>query len=175
MLCYASLPEDSAYAVSNVGDIINKTSGKVLKKQSTGRIRAGFKEERQCEYYKCTLRKGKRITVHRTVAKAFVPNPNQHRYVDHIDRDTSNNSASNLRWVASRLSSMNKTKTRTLNRRITSRYKGVGSQKLCDGRLRWYCYFRGKSWMFYSEEEAARHYNKVAIEYEPNSSINVFD
>ena len=39
--------------------------------------------------------------VHRLVALAFVPNPDNKPLVDHIDRDKSNCNASNLRWVTS--------------------------------------------------------------------------
>ena len=37
--------------------------------------------------------------VHRLVADAFIPNPNNKLYVDHIDTDASNNKASNLAWA----------------------------------------------------------------------------
>ena len=37
--------------------------------------------------------------VHRLVAAAFVPNPDNKPVVDHIDTDLQNNNADNLRWV----------------------------------------------------------------------------
>lgn len=37
--------------------------------------------------------------VHRLVAKAFVPNPDNLPVIDHIDHDRSNNVATNLQWL----------------------------------------------------------------------------
>lgn len=43
--------------------------------------------------------KSKKIfSLHRLVAKYFVPNPNNYPVVDHIDSNIQNNVASNLRW-----------------------------------------------------------------------------
>jgi hypothetical protein len=36
--------------------------------------------------------------VHRLVAEAFIPNPNNYPTVDHIDRNRQNNKVTNLRW-----------------------------------------------------------------------------
>lgn len=37
--------------------------------------------------------------IHRLVAKAWIPNPENKQEVDHIDHNILNNDASNLRWV----------------------------------------------------------------------------
>lgn len=42
----------------------------------------------------------KNFYVHELVAKAFVPNPDNLPYVEHIDGDRLNNRADNLRWTA---------------------------------------------------------------------------
>ncbi len=58
--------------------------------------------------YDCTKRSSKKednmveVYVHELVAKAFVPNPNNYPYVEHIDGDRSNNRADNLRWTETR-------------------------------------------------------------------------
>ena len=40
--------------------------------------------------------------VHRLVAKAFIPNPNEHPIVNHIDENPDNNDANNLEWCTYR-------------------------------------------------------------------------
>lgn len=39
------------------------------------------------------------IPIHRLVAEAFLPNPDNKPFVDHIDTDRANNDVNNLRWV----------------------------------------------------------------------------
>jgi len=46
--------------------------------------------------------KHKQFYIHILIATAFVPNPHGYKYVDHIDRNKENNSASNLRWVTAK-------------------------------------------------------------------------
>ena len=46
--------------------------------------------------------------VSRLVAKAFLPNPDNLPTVDHIDRDSTNNHVSNLRWASYQTQVMNR-------------------------------------------------------------------
>lgn len=51
--------------------------------------------------------KTKTYTIHRLLMKAFVPNPENKRAIDHIDTNKLNNSLSNLRWCTDKENSNN--------------------------------------------------------------------
>jgi hypothetical protein len=46
----------------------------------------------------CHKQKGRNIKIHRLVAEAFIPNPNNLPCINHKDEDKANNSSANLEW-----------------------------------------------------------------------------
>ena len=60
-----------------------------------------FKEvkPRLCGYLSVTIPYRKSCFIHRLVAEAFIPNPENKPCVDHIDGGRTNNNLTNLRWV----------------------------------------------------------------------------
>lgn len=61
----------------------------------------------------------KSIGVHRLVASAFIPNPNNYPEIDHIDGNPSNNIVDNLRWVTRQQNELNPiTRKRISNSKI---------------------------------------------------------
>lgn len=81
------------YEVSNLGNVRNRLTGKVLRpfKNGKGYLRVDL----------CKNGKEKTFLVHRLVATAFIPNPDNKPQVNHIDGCKSNNYISNLEWCNS--------------------------------------------------------------------------
>ena len=85
------------YVIDTNGNIYSKFSNKYLKPNSCSK------------YRQVTLYNGvgnKTFLLHRLVAQAFIPNPNNYDTVDHIDFNKNNNHMSNLRWLPKPVNSM---------------------------------------------------------------------
>lgn len=85
---------EGLYQVSNLGRIRSlhfiKKGYKILKPQVS-----------PSGYYLvdlCKDKKSKMQSLHRLIAKTFIPNPDNKPYIDHIDRNPLNNRINNLRW-----------------------------------------------------------------------------
>lgn len=79
------------YKVSNTGKVYSLAKNKVMKPWI---VNSG--------YYVLTLvdsRVSKHMSVHRLVAKAFIPNPLNKEQVNHIDGNKLNNNVDNLEWT----------------------------------------------------------------------------
>ena len=70
-------------------------------------------------------------SIHRLVAKYYIPNPNNFPEVDHIDRDKTNNNVNNLRWISRSKNQINK----PIVGKIPYRH-------ICSHKLRKYVYWK---------------------------------
>ena len=80
---------EGLYEISNTGKI--KRNGTILKNNMMTR-----------GYHKITLCNGKtkkQFSVHRLVAKHFIPNPHKKTFVNHINCVKTDNNVENLEWV----------------------------------------------------------------------------
>lgn len=94
------------YKVSNLGNVISLNYNKTKKAQVLRpRLTA------QGRYYRVILSGGKCYSIHRLVAMVFLPDYTEDLEVDHIDTNTFNNRADNLR-MCTRKENMNNPLTR---------------------------------------------------------------
>jgi hypothetical protein len=81
------------YQVSSLGNVRNIPKGetKCLPHERTdGYVKVWLKTSEKS--------KGKTMRVHQLVAQAFLPRPDEYRYVIHLDKDKTNNRVENLEW-----------------------------------------------------------------------------
>ena len=95
------------YLIYNDGRVFSKKRNRFLK---PGSDRGGYKYVVLSKKGKC-----KTHTIHRLVALHYIPNPENKRCVDHINRIRDDNRIENLRWATDSENSQNQTK------RVTSK------------------------------------------------------
>mgnify|MGYP000622202944 CR=1 FL=1 len=96
------------YEVSNTGQV------KSLNYKRTGQAHILAPKHNPSGYLQVVLYKEnikKYVYIHRIVAAAFIPNPEEKAYVNHIDGDKTNNNINNLEWVTPRENNLHAYKT----------------------------------------------------------------
>ena len=91
MELFKIIEEFPSYSISNLGNIINSKGKKLVigkRKTNSGYIQVRlFKNGKY--YYRY---------LHRLIALAFIPNPNNYRTINHVNGNKLDNSISNLEW-----------------------------------------------------------------------------
>ena len=85
--------------------------GRIFNKKFNRFITNFLKINTKLKYYVvCLCKNTKQYTkkLHRLLALAFIPNPNNLEMVDHIDRNPQNNAIENLRWCSRSTNMLNK-------------------------------------------------------------------
>jgi hypothetical protein len=110
------------YSVSTFERIRNDETNKILKQgtDDNGYYRIGLYINKD---------KQKRVSIHRLVAVAFIANPLNKPFVDHMDNNRKNNDVSNLRWATKSENGMNMSKKKSNTSGITGVFWNKGHNK----------------------------------------------
>lgn len=115
------------YSVSNFGNVMNDSTGRILKQSIDDN---GYQ-------FVCLSENGNTNTkrIHKLVADAFLPNPENKRCVDHINNDRLDNNLTNLRWVTYGQNNFN----RSISSKNTSGHKGIYFNKKINKWMAYIC------------------------------------
>jgi|TARA_Y100000310_G_scaffold301575_1_gene338161 hypothetical protein len=94
METYKKIPILENYEIDTLGNVRNIKTKRILKDRADGD-----------DYRQINLRLNKKpvtYLIHRLVAITHISNLHNFKFVDHIDRNRTNNKVSNLRWVDSK-------------------------------------------------------------------------
>ena len=92
---------EGLYKVNRLGEILGVKRNKILKNCL----------DKKTGYYKIVIWKNanaKCFKIHRLIAIHFIPNPNNLKFIDHINRVRTDNRIENLRWVSRQENNINK-------------------------------------------------------------------
>lgn len=108
---------EGKYKVSNLGNVMSYNFYRNKKPRLLKLL------NHNCGYYTVNLSR-KSFLVHRLVAEAFIPNPNNYPQIDHINTIRNDNRVENLRWC---------TKTDNMNNSLTKVHLHNAVMKRIDG------------------------------------------
>ncbi len=144
------------YEISSCGRVRNATTERILKHTDNGQ---GYLRVSLCKDSKVYMR-----LFHVIFANAFIENPHNKPFVDHIDGNPQNNCIDNLRFATRAENNRNARKTTS---KTSSVYKGVYLHKRSN---KWAAYIdirgvRTHLGLFKVEREAGEAYNTSALEH----------
>ena len=108
---WVNIENHPSYFISNFGRVFSKKSNKVMKNRVVSKN----------VYQQITL-DNSQLLVHRLVAQAFIPNPNNLPCVNHKDENPFNNDFRNLEWCTYKYNSNYGTNSSRHSKKMLDRY-----------------------------------------------------
>ena len=108
---WVNIENHPSYFISNFGRVFSKKSNKVMKNRVVSKN----------GYQQITL-DNSQLLVHRLVAQAFIPNPNNLPCVNHKDENPGNNDFRNLEWCTYKYNSNYGTNPSRHSKKMLDRY-----------------------------------------------------
>ena len=108
---WVNIENHPSYFISNFGRVFSKKSNKVMKNRVVSKN----------GYQQITL-DNSQLLVHRLVAQAFIPNPNNLPCVNHKDENPGNNDFRNLEWCTYKYNSNYGTNPSRHSKKMINRY-----------------------------------------------------
>ena len=108
---WVNIENHPSYFISNFGRVFSKKSNKVMKNRVVSKN----------GYQQITL-DNSQLLVHRLVAQAFIPNPNNLPCVNHKDENPGNNDFRNLEWCTYKYNSNYGTNPSKHSKKMLDRY-----------------------------------------------------
>ena len=143
------------YSINREGLVLNNRTGKILKPV------IDYKNYSVVELHVDGIRTAKKL--HRLLASAFIPNPNNLPVIDHLDRNRQNNSLDNLRWATIEENGKNRTLKGTIDYLKVERKNGTISERW---RARYRKNYKHHSLGTYKTEKEARDRLNYFLEHE---------
>lgn len=108
---WVNIENHSSYFISNFGRVFSKKSNKIIKNRVINKN--GYQQVTLDNY---------QLLVHRLVAQAFIPNPNNLPCVNHKDENPGNNDVRNLEWCTYKYNSNYGTNPNRHSKQMLNRY-----------------------------------------------------
>jgi hypothetical protein len=146
------------YLIYEDGRVYSKKRKKFLKNnpdKNNGYLRVGLWKDGNKNHF----------SIHRLIALHYIENPNNYPEVDHIDRDTQNNSLDNLRWCDRSMNQQNKglmVTNKTGIKYISQHKGGYRFQKMINGNKHQKWFKTLEEALKYKEEYLQRNNNRIA-------------
>lgn len=97
---------EGLYQVSNLGRVKSFRQSTKYRKAKEFILKTSLANNGYCQVTLYNLSYKKKFLVHRLVAEAFIPNPDNLPQINHIDENPSNNRADNLEWCTAKYNNL---------------------------------------------------------------------